>query len=129
MDSFQPYNKVAVVLANTIRPPDHRQLIFINSAGFALDSDDPHVINMALFSSNQQYQNVLSKYPGSIPGLNTHQTHVENTPDGGQRFDIIYPLLNGCATCQRVGEAVLGFQFDAQGNYKNVSILRVNNTL
>ena len=126
--AFQTYSNVSVVEANAARAPEH-QRVFINNEGVALNFDDASIVNTKLLASNPEYQALLSTYPDCILGFNTRTPEIKKANDGGQFFDITYPLLNGCIACQHIGEAVLRFQFDAHGNYQNLSLMRVTSTV
>ena len=126
-NGFEP-NQISVVEANAARAPEH-QRVFINNEGVALNFDDASIVNTKLLASNPEYQALLSTYPDCILGFNTRTPEIKKANDGGQFFDITYPLLNGCIACQHIGEAVLRFQFDAHGNYQNLSLMRVTSTV
>jgi hypothetical protein len=50
---------------------------------------------------------------------------AKNLPEGGQQFDIDYPLKDGCHTCEVLGHASFRFDFDATGRLVEVKFLKV----
>jgi hypothetical protein len=106
-----------------LRANDNDGLLLVNGDPSILNVDDFEKLDRKAMEANPMYQAVKRRYeqtdmwPGDRSGSPPPWPRVENLPDGGKRFVITYPLINGCHACARVGLARFGWDFDAKGKF------------
>ncbi|MDD2770408.1 MAG: lysozyme inhibitor LprI family protein [Methylococcus sp.] len=77
-------------------------------------------------SKNPNYSKIKRDFPNvTLWGASASLQSSKVRPNGGQRFIFSYNLLNGCHACEIAGSADIGFDFDAQGRFKGVSLLKI----
>ncbi len=105
-----------------LRANDNYGLLLVNGDPSILDVDELQKLDRKGMEENPMFQAVKQKYaqtdlwPGDRSG-NVPWPRVDNLPDGGKRFVVSYPLINGCHACQHVGLARFGWDFDAKGKF------------
>ena len=105
-----------------LRANDNYGLLLVNGDPKVLDVDDLKKLDRAAMDQNAMFQSVKQKYPQADiwPGDRSGSApwpRVDKLPDGGERFAVNYPLINGCHACQHVGLARFGWDFDAKGKF------------
>jgi hypothetical protein len=104
-----------------LRANDNYGLLLVNGQPAILDMDDLKKLDRAAMEQNLLYQSVRQKYPktdlwpGDRSGNAWPQTN--RLPDGGLKFIVGYPLLNGCHACATTGLAKFSWDFDAKGKF------------
>jgi hypothetical protein len=104
-----------------LRANDNYGLLLVNGQPAILDVDDLKKLDRAAMEQNLLYQSVKQKYPktdlwpGDRSGNAWPQTN--RLPDGGLKFIVGYPLLNGCHACAPTGLAKFSWDFDAKAKF------------
>lgn len=77
-------------------------------------------------SKKPNYAKIKRDFPNvTLWGSSASLQSSKVRPNGGQRFVFSYNLLNGCHACEIAGSADIAFDFDAQGKFKGVSLLKL----
>jgi len=123
MSAFKSIGPVDVAqVLYPLRANDNYGLLLVNGDPNIIDVDDLKKLDRAAMDQNAMFQSVKQKYPQADiwPGDRSGSApwpRVDKLPDGGERFVVNYPLINGCHACQHVGLARFGWDFDAKGKF------------
>ena len=123
MNAFKKFGAVDVAqVFYPLRANDNYGLLLVNGDPKMLDVDDLKRLDRTAMEQDSWYQALKKKYPhvdiwpgdrsASIPW-----PRVQQLPDGGTEFIVPYPLINGCHSCEQVGTARFGWEFDASGKF------------
>jgi hypothetical protein len=123
MSAFKSVGPVDVAqVLYPLRANDNYSQLLVNGDPSILDVDDLQKLDRKAMEQNALFQSVKQKYPqadiwpGDRSG-NAPWPRVDSLPDGGKRFVVMYPLINGCHACEHVGTARFGWVFDAKGKF------------
>ena len=123
MTAFKSYGPVdAAQVLYPLRANDNYGLLLVNGDPKLIDVDDLQKLDRAAMEQEPMFQSVKQKYPqtdlwpGDRSGSNPWPRE-QPLPDGGTRFIVSYPLINGCHACRHVGLARFGWDFDAAGKF------------
>jgi len=112
-----------------LRANDNYGLLLVNGDPNVLDVDDLKKLDRAAMEQHEFYQAIKKNFPQADvwPGDRSGDNWpvVKPLPDGGQRFVVSYPILNGCHACRPVGLALFGWDFDAQGKFLRTTYIPV----
>jgi hypothetical protein len=129
MSAFKSVGPVDVAqVFYPLRANTNYGLLLVNGDPNFLDVDDFQKLDRKGMDDNPMYQAVKQKYPqtdmfaGDRSG-NQPWPRVEPLPDGGKRFVVSYPLINGCRACASVGLARYGWDFDAKGKFLHAAYI------
>ncbi len=111
------------------RANENRVVLLVNGEPAAIDVDDPSLISTKIFQGNSVYAALsrstsnIAVFPGDRSSLRFPR--VLARAGGGQSYVVPYELTDGCHACKVLGDAYVGFDFDARGRFERLSILRV----
>lgn len=75
-------------------------------------------------TEHSQYPSLAEKQPNLVFWTSENIFEVvQSLPEGGQRFVFSYPLYKGCHACDVGGYALVGFDFDPQGQFLGKTLL------
>ncbi|MFH0998865.1 MAG: hypothetical protein V1844_25740 [Pseudomonadota bacterium] len=77
-------------------------------------------------TKDSKYLTIIKKYPQAEIWLDGKLDRLIASDDGGQRFIWRHKLLNGCRACEVAGTATVAYDFDGNGNYKGVQLLKLS---
>lgn len=105
-----------------LRANDNYGLLLVNGDPKILDVDDLKKLDRTAMEQDSWYQERKTKYPQMEiwPGDRSASNPwplVQSLPNGGVEFIVVYPLINGCHACERVGAARFGWEFDSTGKF------------
>ena len=111
------------------RANENRVILLVNGEPPTIDVDDPSRISAKTFAGNAAYAALLRSAPelAIFPGDRSSPRfpRVRTRADGGRSYVVPYALKDGCHACRTLGEAQVGFEFDARGRFESVAIMRV----
>lgn len=123
MSAFKKYGPVdAAQVFYPLRANDNYGLLLVNGDPSVLDVDDLKKLDQSAMQQDPMFQAVKRKFPAVDlwPGDRSSSEpwpRLQSLPNGGQRFVVSYPLLNGCHACQHLGAVRFGWDFDATGKF------------
>ena len=113
MKSFQEMGHVDLVMVDCP--------FMANTMGFTLLVNG----NPSIFlPGNSKY--LIKKYPHAEIWFDGKLDRTITSADGGQRFIWKHKILNGCRACEVAGTATVSYDFDKNGKYKGVQLLKLS---
>jgi hypothetical protein len=130
LQGFRPVDVVDVGYAFFPSGADYNQRwLLLNGSPAIIDMDDLHLLPQAEMKKDPVYTALGKKYPKIelFDGDRALQKApvAESLPDGGQWFQIDYPLKDQCRACEEVGRASFRFVFEPSGKLTEVQFLKV----
>jgi hypothetical protein len=132
--AFRGYGSVdAAQVMIPLRANDNYSLLLVNGDPELINVDDVQKLDRAAMEKSPPWQQLKRKYPnadlwpGDRSGANPWPQR-RPLPDGGARFVVQYPIINGCHACARVGHAQFGWDFDGNGKFLRVTYLGLRTT-
>jgi len=129
MTAFRSYAPVdAAQVMIPLRANDNDALLLVNGDPSVVNVDDFQKLDRATMEQDSLFQAIKQKYPkvelfpGDRSGSNPWP-RVQPLPNGGTRFIVTYPLLDGCHACQSLGLARFGWDFDAKGKFLHTTYI------
>lgn len=123
---YQQYGKIFLIYAQVLAADYSDAIYFINTQGAVINIDDWDILQTLAYGQNLQYAELKNKYPKMFLSMSNHQSvKLASLPNNVQRFIFQYPLVNGCHACAVVGYANIGWDFDSNGNFINLSLLDI----
>ena len=118
--SYAPVDTAQVMIP--LRANDNYALLLLNGDPSVINVDDLQRLDRKAMEADPLFRSVKQRYPkvDLFPGDRSGSApwpRVQPLPDGGKRFIVSYPLINGCHACARVGVARFGWDFDAGGKF------------
>jgi hypothetical protein len=110
---------------------NQNQLVFlVNGEPPLVDVDEISRLRQAGLDANPAYMELKRAYPkvALFPGDRSNVRLPRSLGHGagrGQRFVVVYELRDGCHACAIVGEARIGFAFDAHGRFVGTEVEQV----
>ena len=77
-------------------------------------------------TKNPMYSTIIKKYPHAEIWLDGKLDRTITSADGGQRFIWKHKILNGCRACEVAGTATVSYDFDKNGKYKGVQLMKLS---
>jgi predicted secreted protein len=102
----------------------------VNGDPPVVDVDDPKYQPKDAFQKDRQYNSLVkefpnvSRWPGQRSG--TGYPLLKKLPGNQQRFVVGYRLLNGCHSCERLGNAWFAFDFDGNGKFIGTRLMGID---
>jgi hypothetical protein len=134
MTAFKSYGPVDAAQALfPLRANDNDSLLFLNGDPAVIDVDDLQKLDRTAMENAPVWQQLKQKYPNADlwPGDRSGSDpwpQWQASPDGGSRFVVQYPIINGCHACARVGQAQFAWEFDRNGKFVRVTYLGLRTT-
>ena len=135
MNGFKELGKIdAAFIFYPLRSSDREGCVLVNGNPDILYLDDLGLLPVQKMEQNTDYIELEKKYPhlsiyfGDLRG--TVYPYSQKMPNKVTRIVTAYSLRNGCGSCQLLGFAEFGFDFDSTGKYAGCSFLsikKVNN--
>jgi inhibitor of cysteine peptidase len=104
-------------------------VLLVNGSPTPIDVDDDRFTPDAEMRKNAAYAALAEQYPriSVWPGdrFDGKLPTVTSTGWGVQTFLVQYTLRDGCHACAVVGTAMLGFNFDTQGNFQGARVSKI----
>jgi predicted secreted protein len=103
---------------------------FVNGDPPFVDVDDPKYQPKDAFQKDRQYNSLVKEFPqlSRWPGQRSGAGYplLKKLPGHGQRFVVGYRLLNGCHSCERLGNAWFAFDFDKNGKFMGTRLMGID---
>jgi hypothetical protein len=107
----------------------NQRWLLLNGAPAVIDVDDSKLLPEAEMMKDPVYAALYKQYPHItlFDGDRSFQAApaAGSLPDGGQWFQIDYPLKDQCRACAELGSATYRFEFDPAGKLAGVKFLKV----
>ncbi len=103
-------------------------VLLVNGDPPIVDVDDISLLPKEAMEQDRTYSAIKKSYPRVTlwPGDRSPRYPVlEFPPDGGQTFIVPYTLRNFCHSCEVLGTAFFGFDFDKEGRLTGMRFIRV----
>jgi len=104
------------------------QLYFVNGVPGVISADDEA---MRLDARNNPGMRAMNrKYPEAFIFPHAEAASLKALPGtkGAQSFTLVFPIVNGCHACERVGQVTIEFMFDASGRYLGARLIELRET-
>ena len=102
-------------------------LLLVNGHPAIVNVEDLKLLDRKAMEQSFQFQDLKGQFPNVEvwPGDRDGKTwpNSQAGPNGGKRFVVSYPLINGCHACARAGFAIFTWNFDAQGKFLGTSFM------
>lgn len=99
----------------------------VNGEPPVVDVDDPRYEPKDDLQKDRQYNSLVKGFPNVSrwPGQRSGPAYplLKKMPGNVQRFVVGYRLLNGCITCERLGNAWFAFDFDGTGKFMGTRLM------
>jgi hypothetical protein len=122
MTGFQDEGPVAFAwITYPLRANTNYGLLLVNGRPAIVNVEDLKLLDTKTMKRNFQFQDLKNQFPqvdvwpGDRDGLTWPDSQAG--PNGGIKFVVAYPLLNGCHACARAGLAIFNWNFDSQGKF------------
>lgn len=105
--------------------------VLMNGVPAMVNVDNLSLLPQTAMEKDPQYAALRKAHPQIQLTITDNERRPDATPqietrnDGGERFVIPYSLQESCNSCNPVGEAIFGFDFDAAGQFKGVKFIKV----
>ncbi len=112
-----------------LQQSNHEGCMLINGSPGLIDVDDDALLDMNSMQQDPLYKSLAKQYqeislwPGDRVG--TEYPKVEPLPKKSVRIILNYSLRNGCNTCNLIGFAEFGFDFDSTGVFLGTKFLNI----
>jgi hypothetical protein len=129
VSAFQQFGTVdAAQVFYPLRANDNYGLLLVNGDPKVLDVDDLKKLDEAAMQQDPMFQSVKQRYPAATlwPGDRSGSQpwpRLQSLPNGGRRYIVTYPLINGCHACARLGLVRFGWDFDATGKFLRTTFI------
>ena len=124
---FTEGGKVAVArVVFPLQPSPNQHWVFINGSPEVVDANDLALLPKDAFDGDFILQEIRRTFPGAaVFTSNRSDPSPALVPlsDGGQRFLVGYPLMNGCQACANVGHSEVAFDFASDGKFEGATLL------
>lgn len=129
VSSFHERGRVDVVsVAYPFRANDNDGILLVNGVPRVVDVDDWAYLRHLDIRKDRLYLSLVNRFPKAELWTGHHALpKAQRLPDGGQRFVLGYPLLNGCHACELAGTAEVAFDFDRAGKFLGTKLVRLRN--
>jgi hypothetical protein len=111
------------------RANENALVYLVNGSPPMFDVDDPSRMDQTTLVSDPVYASLLRAYPALsiFPGDRRpgRELRALKRQSGGQRFELIYELHDGCHACKIVGYARIGFNFDVEGRFIGTELVQI----
>jgi len=111
------------------RANENRVVLLVNGEPPTIDVDDASRISTKAFAGDAAFAALLRTAPklAIFPGDRSSPRfpRVRAEAGSGRSYVLPYSLKDGCHACRTLGEAQIGFDFDARGRLVSVAIVRV----
>lgn len=127
MKSFQEMGRVDQVMvdcpfmANTMG-----FTLLVNGNPLIFLPGDRKYLDKIDLTKDSKYSTIIKKYPHAELWLDGKLDRMITSADGGQSIIWRHKLLNGCRACEVAGSATVAYDFDGNGNYKGVQLLKLS---
>jgi len=130
LEAFRDEGVVDVAYAVYPFRANENELVFlVNGEPPLIDVDDLSRLDAKNLAANPVYEELKKTYPNLafFPGNRgeSRQPRAHRLRSGGRRFVVSYELRDACHACRIVGEARIGFDFDARGRFVGTDVVRV----
>jgi hypothetical protein len=130
LQGFRPVDVVDVGYAFFPGGADfNRRWLLLNGAPAVIDVDDFSHLPQSEMVTDPVYAALHKRYPQItlFDGDRAAEAVPESgsLPDGGQWFEIVYPLKDQCRACEELGSATYRFVFEPSGKLAEVKFLKV----
>ncbi len=130
MNGFKELGKIdAAFIYYPLRVSDREGCLLVNGNPPFIDLGDLGLLPIQKMEQNTDYIELEKKYPhlsifsGDLRG--TVYPYLQNMPHKITRIVSNFELRNGCSSCQLVGFAEFGFDFDSTENYMGSVLLNI----
>jgi predicted secreted protein len=128
---FREMGRVDVAYVNyAFRANENDGCFLVNGDPQVIDVDDIKYQPKDALQKNSRYTSLAKEFPNvSIwPGQRSGTGYplLNKLPGSGQRFVFRYRLLNGCRTCERLGNAWFAFDFDRNGKFLGTRLMGID---
>lgn len=126
MTGFQKEKAISFAwITYPLRANTNYGLLLVNGQPPIVNVEDLKLLDKKTMEHSPQYQDLKNQFPqvDLWPGDRDGKTWPESQPgnNGGTRFVVAYPLINGCHACARAGLAIFTWNFDAHGKFVGTS--------
>lgn len=99
--------------------------IFVNGTPAVINSEEGFTTKLP-WTKSAAFLEIKKAYPNA--GVFPNEAFVGESarPEGGQRFTIAAPIVDGCHACARIGIVYVGFDFEQRGAAKGMTITAVH---
>jgi hypothetical protein len=130
LQGFRPVDVVDVGYAFFPGGADfNRRWLLLNGAPAIIDVDNLNLLPQSEMLKDPVYAALHKRYPQItlFDGDRGAEAVPESgsLPDGGQWFEIVYPLKDQCRACAELGSATYRFVFEPSGKLAEVKFLKV----
>jgi predicted secreted protein len=126
---FREAGRVDVAyVVNPFRANDLRGVLLVNGEPPIVDVDDISSLPKEGMEQDRTYIALKKSYPKATlwPGdRSSKYPLMDFTSAGGQEFVVPYTLRNSCHSCEVLGTAYFGFDFDKEGTLSSIRFLRL----
>jgi hypothetical protein len=130
LSALRDTGRVSIAYVEYVFRANEMEGIFlVNGDPPLIDVDDAKYISQSELRKNSDYAALLQQYPQlSIwpAGRNNTKFPLVTSSTAGQQFVVEYLLQNGCHACARLGTAVISFQFDQSGRFRETRVLSIH---
>ena len=77
-------------------------------------------------TKHPKYSAIIKKYPRAVLWFEGNLEKMVKSADGGQRFIWRHRIFNGCHSCEIAGTATVAYDFDKNGKYNGVQLLKLS---
>jgi hypothetical protein len=126
MTGFQNEGPLAFAwITYPLRANTNYGLVLLNGQPRIVNVEDLKLLDVKAMKQSPRYRDVKAQFPDVDvwPGDRDGKIwpNSQAGPDGGVRFTVAYPLINGCHACARAGAVIFNWNFDARGKFLGTS--------
>jgi predicted secreted protein len=134
MNTFKPAGIVDIALVHYPFEKEKREgCIIVNGNPALVDVDDFGLLNLNDLENNPEYIQLEKIYSHVSLFAGDRKANgyplQENLPGHGERIVVNYELRDGCSTCQLIGYADFGFDYDSTGKYLGEKFISVKKSV
>jgi predicted secreted protein len=134
MKTFKPAGIVDIAYVHYPFEKEKREgCIIVNGNPALVDADDFSLLNLNELENNPDYVQLEKKYSHISLFAGDRKSNgyplQETLPGQGERIVVNYELRDGCSSCELIGYADFGFDFDSTGNYMGEKFISVKKSV
>ena len=128
---FREMGRVDVAYVHyPFRANENEGCLLVNGDPPIIDVDDPKYKPKDGLQKDRRFNSLLKEFPkvSVWPGARSGTDYplLQKLAGNGQRFVVRYLLLNGCHSCERLGNAWFSFDFDGMGKFVGTRLMGID---